>query len=243
MIFDSLKWSKLFDFKGFLAAFLSFLIYKYSMSLPPDPIFVPPNDSNVNFPIVNSEVFPRRSLEYLVLIGFNIFIIIIYILQHFLPHLFKYFNLMTAIWTELTCVFIASSATCFAKAYVGWPRPTMYTKCGYNSTYETCKLQGNKKNKEFISWPSAHATLATSAGVFMAFFFQATCKSQDLLISLISTIFLGFSVYVCSSRIKDFKHHPDDVTAGMVIGGGISYFIWITSKDNIYKKEKEFELP
>ena len=239
MQFCDKNWLKLIDIKGLIAALLSYVIYQYTMEIPIEPIYVPPNDSSVHYPIVQSEVFPRRTLEFLVYFVFNCFIICIFILQHFFPRLFKKFNLMTAIWTEIVCVSAASSVTCFAKSYVGWPRPTMYTKCGYNATYETCKLQGRKRDKEFISWPSAHATLAGSAGIFMACFFQATCKSDDLLISLLSTVFLAFSVYVCGSRIKDFKHHPDDVTAGLIIGAGVSYFIWITTKKNIYTKEKE----
>ncbi|EAY21111.1 PAP2 superfamily protein [Trichomonas vaginalis G3] len=116
----------------------------------------------------------------------------------------------------------------------------MRTKCGPEANYTTCRLNGTKRDKEFISWPSAHATEAGSAGVFVAFFVQEVFVDKNLLISFASAVlFLGFGVYVGGSRIKDFKHHPDDVTAGLLIGAGVSYFIWTNMKKKIFTVEKK----
>ena len=161
------------DLRSLAAACLSYYLWQLSMKIENHPIHVPQNDSNVNFPVVKSEVFPRNTLDTIVFVAFNVIIVLVYILQFFLPKIFKKINLMTAIWTEITCISVSSIITCLAKGYVGWPRPTMYAVCGYNATYETCKVKGKKREKQFISWPSSHATLACSAGIFMTCFIQS----------------------------------------------------------------------
>lgn len=223
------------DFKNLIAACLSYLLWQFSMSTPTQPIFVPDNDPSVLYPAVQSEIFPRKTLEYTIFYGFGIFFALVAALSKLFPKFIKKFNFFTLLWAEITCISTASIITCLAKSYVGWPRPTMRTKCGENANYTTCNLKSPKRDKEFISWPSAHATEAASAGLFLALFVDAVLVDDSLFKSMLSAIlFIGFAVFVGGSRIRDFKHHPDDVTSGLLIGFLVTYYIWSSVKAKIF---------
>jgi len=218
-------------------AIITYVLWILSSKIPVDPIYVPPNDLTITFPIMSTESVLRTNLENYVIFGYIFIIILVFFAQMAFPKLFKKFHLFSAIFSHIISISLSGAITNACKSYVGWPRPTLFTKCGIG--YTNCTK--SQLDKEFISWPSSHSTTAMSSSSFMIMFINNIFRSANSFILLISTPFIIFALYVAGSRIKDYKHHPDDVTSGLFIGFVVTYFVFCSVKKRIFRKEKPYE--
>ena len=147
---------KQIDILGLFFALISIILWKVSMNKSPNPIYVPPNFSSINYP--HSTVHtPKTLLDYFVFIGSISIIFILNFLSNYFPS-WRQFNIISSIWSVIIANCFALAIACYFKSYVGWPRPDTYSVCGYNSNYETCN--SSKRDSQFLSWPSYHATQA-----------------------------------------------------------------------------------
>ncbi|XP_078488668.1 phospholipid phosphatase 1 isoform X1 [Ciona intestinalis] len=70
------------------------------------------------------------------------------------------------------------------------------------------------------SFPSGHASFSIYVAVFMVLYLEFRLRSQRtrLVRHLIQTGIVAWAVWVCCSRISDYKHRFSDVAGGLVIG-------------------------
>ena len=80
-----------------------------------------------------------------------------------------------------------------------------------------------------LSFPSGHASFAFQAAVFTILFLQSkysaklkmtrsSIEQSSLIIPFLQVIALSLATFTAVSRIMDYKHHPTDVLAGLLIG-------------------------
>ena len=227
-----------FDIGGFIAFLCSYGLWNLSVNTTANPLYIPPNDANVNFPLADSQQIGRNTLEYIVYFGFVALIVLFRALALFFPSQLKSFCLCSCVWSELIAVCLANATAAFLKGYVGRPRPDTYQVCGYNTTATTCKASEKKALKQFLSWPSNHGACSMSGGTFMTLFVQSLHINHSSLFDVASLIFMIFGIYVGATRIKDFKHSTDDVCAGLFVGFVFGACMWKGSENRIYDEFK-----
>lgn len=223
-----------FYFFDFICMIICYVLNCKSMQIPVTPQKISTPNPIYDFPQQNQTI-PRNVLSNFTTYYALIYILLLFILSLFLKPHFKSFEIFSALWSLLIAVHLGTFTANVFKSLVGRPRPDMYSYCGFNATYQTCKYK--KKDKEFISWPSNHAASAMSCSVFLALFSQKVFHMKFLFFSLISYSFIFLGIWIGATRIKDNKHHPDDVTAGFLIGAITALFIWIKAQKTIFPKQ------
>ncbi len=73
----------------------------------------------------------------------------------------------------------------------------------------------------------------------LGLFIQNVVKMHRLWISAIACSFLCLALYVGASRIVDFRHHTDDVLAGLFIGYVITTVIWNRTHEGMFEETDE----
>ena len=130
------------------------------------------------------------------------------------------------------------------KIYAGQLRPNFYKMCEFDKD----TLQCESDNKHLIresrrSFPSGHASLAFSSMTALSLYFlgkvgiQRTVHLKRItlakrLLYLASFLPILLAVYISTSRVHDFWHHPADIVAGSMIGIGCAFFahgMWYVS--------------
>mmetsp|Transcript_12849 Transcript_12849/g.19931 ORF Transcript_12849/g.19931 Transcript_12849/m.19931 type:complete len:376 (+) Transcript_12849:2255-3382(+) len=126
------------------------------------------------------------------------------------------------------------------KLYCGYFRPHFYSKCQLDVDTGKCM---NENDKEVMdahhSFPSGHSALAFCTMTMLTLLWMGKVGPQRLgntlgegenrrmmpttmlwkkVGCLLALLPMGFAVYISASRIHDYKHHPADVLAGMLIG-------------------------
>ncbi|KAI6173237.1 AcidPPc domain-containing protein [Aphelenchoides besseyi] len=137
--------------------------------------------------------------------------------------------------------FICSSlativTTTFAKRIVCRLRPNFLAVCQPDLNklctpdahlfIQNYECLGRFDDDEFYSFPSGHSSSAANFAVFMIIYLQKRCKFHELIRSFIQFFIFLFSVFVWSSRVRDYKHRLSDVLGGAVLGGLFAiYFV------------------
>eukprot|EP00039_Didymoeca_costata_P019556 m.337994 g.337994 ORF g.337994 m.337994 type:complete len:335 (+) comp18286_c0_seq1:186-1190(+) len=127
-------------------------------------------------------------------------------------------NLLLAVLTLVQSLGLTFLLTECAKHYVGMLRPDAYVVLSHGNS-------GARLDAHW-SYPSGHASMSF-AGLITTFLYLADKlqvmngpgNSWKLLALLVFPIFAGF---VSISRIVNYRHHPSDVNAGMLLGTSIS---------------------
>ena len=230
-------WFKKFDIPGLIFAIFSVIITAVSTVIKPTPLYVPPNDSNSAFPHPGSETIPTWLVIVLIVVIGLITIIVLYFLAQKFPTIFRDFNAFSTVWNLASAVLISTFIVNLLKNMVGRARPDLYALCGHNVTGEAGSCPGISEsdfNDEYRSWPSGHSSSAMSGFAYLAFFVQRAIAISSPIATFFSCLYILFPLYVGSTRILDFKHHPDDVIAGFFIGFLFAYLIWQRATDDIF---------
>ena len=200
-------------------------------------IFVPENDSLSSFPHPDSETVPSLALgAVLIVLPVAFFVIVLLIGKKFTTAI-KAFNFWALIWNLFIAQIAVQLSTEILKTYVGRPRPDMYSLCGNNTSYETCKATGSTLSDTFKSFPSGHAAGSMSALYFCAVFIISVINYDSILVSLGAMLFVLLSLWIGATRIVDYRHHADDVVAGFFIGFIITQLIWKNAKKRVFNIE------
>ncbi|OHS96115.1 PAP2 superfamily protein [Tritrichomonas foetus] len=228
---EKLDLPDLFIFLGTLLALgLAFFFDKLN------PLYVPIGDSLSQFPHPDKETVPALILLVVLIVVPLVIFIVFYFSSKKLPDFFRTFNIWAVIWTLLTSQMAVQLVTELLKTYVGRARPDMYARCGENAQYETCKATGSILSDSFKSFPSGHASGSFGAMYFTAMFIMKVFTSRSVLVSYLALLFALLGLWVGSTRIRDFRHHPDDVVAGFFVGYVVTKLIWKNAKDRIFPK-------
>lgn len=110
------------------------------------------------------------------------------------------------------------------------PDPTKYNCTNANGIYvyvENIICTGTDEHSlenSRLSFPSGHSSMAAYSAVFLLFYLQArfTWAGSRLLKHLAQAVFIYGALFVCLSRVSDYKHHWSDVLGGAVIGTSVA---------------------
>lgn len=199
-----------------------------------NPLYVPENDSLSNFPIPNRETVPGVILFPILILVPEVTFVIFYFLNKKFPNIFATFNIYGATWNLITSQLAVQLLTEVIKSYVGRARPDMYSRCGYNAQYGTCNQTGYVLSDSFKSFPSGHASGSMSAMYFCSVFVLKVVSNNSIFVSLAALLYILLGLYIGSTRIRDFRHHVDDVVAGFFVGYIITNIIWKNAKKRIF---------
>ena len=232
-------WAKI-DGNNMVVAVVSCIFFGLFSLIRPSPLYVPPNDSNSAFPHAEKNALPSAVMG----IVLGVVAIAVFVGAHFLkkffPHHFHSFRMITVIWGLLACEGIANTCVAIFKNMVGRARPDLYALCGEGVTSDPSSCPNLSKMEfydQFRSWPSGHSSTAMSGFLYIALFVQSFFVSDEMWTSAVASLFVLLAFYCGSTRIRDFKHHPDDVIAGFFTGFVFTYIIWNRIKKQIFVRE------
>lgn len=227
------------DVPDMILSIITIAVWLGLSSLEPNYLYIPPHDSNSMFPASTSG-FSYVLLCCIVFGGFSVLLIICYFIARFYPKYFREFQLFHVAWGLVFTIAMCNIFVNIPKAYVGRPRPDIYARCGGENNMANCSAKILKG--EYKSWPSGHSSTSMSGSIFMAAFFIKFMYSNPISI-IIATLFSLFGIYVGATRIRDFRHHPDDVIAGLFLGFVSAYLVWenISPKFFLEPRPKENE--
>lgn len=234
-------WIKIFDPINIIPAVVSIVLWSVATYFKLKPLYVPPYDSLSQFPKKGKNTVHN---SHVIIINFAILIVLIiaFTLLNFKcsKKIFRSFSPFTAIYAMVTAVCLTGFFTNVLKMYVGRARPDMYAYCGSQTAqYETCtNIKKSKQKGEFVSWPSGHSSNAMSGCLFNCLFLQKAISVRKLWWTTFCSLFLFGAIYVACSRVRDYRHHTDDVLAGLFIGFVVTIFVWQRSYKDIFFKRK-----
>ena len=141
---------------------------------------------------------------------------------------------MLTLYAFFTGIFITLLVTNVVKFSVGELRPHFIDICkpnfteiecrdsyGYSVyvTNYTCYGTDTKYIREArLSFPSGHASFIVYAMVFLIFFFELKPYIPRGIRSAVTLFFAIVGILVAVTRLYDYKHHPNDLIGGSIIG-------------------------
>lgn len=234
------NWVKIFDIPNFVTAVVLVIIFVALLFLPVNQLYVPPNDSLSDFPHKEKSTISTALVIVIVVVLGLAFDIIFFFLSYKWPSIFRPFAPFTNAWVMISTLAAANICVNIFKCYVGRARPDFYALCGRDGSIKNCPgVKESKVKDEFKSWPSGHSVTAMSGCLYLAYFTQKVFKSRNLYSSILPILLIILAVYIGSTRIRDFKHHPDDVIAGFFIGALFTDVIWRRCYKIIFPKDHE----
>ncbi|XP_033731845.1 phospholipid phosphatase 3-like [Pecten maximus] len=133
------------------------------------------------------------------------------------------------------------------KLFFGRLRPNFIAVCRPNFTAIDCtqgfirEFHCNETDEEVLadlrkSFPSGHSASAAYGMLFLAVYlqFRLLLKWVRLLRPLLQTLVIILGVFICASRLQDYRHHPGDVIGGAIVGslGCLLTVIFLADKMN-----------
>jgi phosphatidate phosphatase len=134
----------------------------------------------------------------------------------------------------LMAIGISEFVTQTLKVVIRRRRPNFYELCGFDMNSRTCNGPLEHVKEAQYSFPSGHSSLAACAMVYMSWMVLARIVAHPKL--SIShkrqfsfgacVLFLGWAVFVGTTRLIDHWHHFSDVVAGLWLGGMIATLVF-----------------
>lgn len=238
---DRIRWPQFADIPNLICTIVAIVAFVASNFSPLKPLYVPENDSLSDYPYPGKEQISTIICAVIVFATGIVLIIAFFFISSKWRKFFKTFNPFTAIYTFITIVAVTNVCVNLFKSYVGRPRPDLYARCGVkNATYDNCPGIDSKSTKkdEFKSFPSGHSATSMSGFTFLALFLQKCVKTRKLWVTLLCSGFLLIAFYIGATRIRDYRHHTDDVLAGLFVGFLFCYIVWWRTYKEIFRKKK-----
>jgi phosphatidate phosphatase len=231
---EDIPWKEFIDIPGLVSMIvIDVILGIFWFTLKVQPLYLPAGDVLSDFPFLGKDTLSEGAV---IGIYFSLTIVLVvggyHLAKHF-PAWFHLFNPFSAMWFFLGSAGLVILCTEFFKNYVGRPRPDLYGRCGFNTSFDDCKAQiGKDANDFFKSWPSGHSSMAMCGSTFLTMFTQKWLHKRELWAAAATSLFIFLGFFVGSTRIREFRHHPDDVLAGFFAGFVITYVMW----NRMYKK-------
>ena len=233
---------KRYDITGLITLVVIAIAAAITLVMKPKPLYIPQNDSNSDFPTKDSTI-PTWLLVVIIIIVAVIILPGLYFLAERFPEYFKKFNFFSAVWNFGIAVAVTLGCINIFKNMVGRSRPDIFDLCGKDfdpNDPSTCpELTESKFRDEFRSWPSGHSGFSMSGFGFLALFVQKTIVALSPVSTVVASLLYLLAIYIGSTRIVDFRHHPDDVIAGFFIGFIFSFLVWQRASEDIYNVSEE----
>lgn len=226
------------DIPGLAAAAVTTAAWIAARKTRVSPMFVPEGDSLSAFPRTGGDTVPFGAAVAAGLAANAALCAGAFFLQRRFPRALRRFNPFAAAWAVVTSLSLACAIANVLKSRVGRPRPDMYAHCGNSTNYATCRAPGERSG-EFKSWPSGHATAAVSLSASAVSFVQSAARHRSTLYSAATSLLMLFGYYVGATRIRDHRHHADDVLAGIVLGFITNSLVWAKAEDAIFSDNEE----
>lgn len=244
MIFDEeserIDWLKTVDIPNLVCMVVTIIAFIAANYVPVKQLYVPENDSLSSFPYPGKEKISTIVCAVIVIIIGIVMIVVFFLLSWKFKRYFNQLNPFTAFYTFITVIAVTNVCVNIFKSYVGRPRPDLYARCGINGSINNCPGETKKVAKdEFKSFPSGHSATAMSGLIFIALFVQKCVKTRKLWVTTLCFLFILLAFYIGATRIRDFKHHTDDVLAGFFVGFLFCYIIWWRTYKEIFPKFKK----
>lgn len=201
---------------------------------PLSPAYRPFSRAASNEPL-HSTTVPFALLALVVYLIIPVFLLVVWSLNSFNSTIFR------VLAAYYYAVLFSSFLTSLIQRLTRRAKPDTAAMCG--GTFESCKeiLKNRALLNQFTSFPSSHAALAMSAGMFVAFLFTEIDSEGTLLVSFVKIIPMVFAFLVGASRVWDRASHVDDVVAGFMIGGLVGYFAFRTLLNGLKSNQKNDE--
>lgn len=150
----------------------------------------------------------------------------------------------------ITCVVFTGIATNFIKVNVGRFRPNFAARCWPDGAVHSFDSDGRPKCvssaldplEGMKSFPSGHTAWSTAGLGWLSFWLMGKLgclspptpnsppKNGDSPLRLvISLLPFGLAIWIGTSRLQDYWHHPEDVVAGLFLGLGMAYGFYRTT--------------
>ena len=149
---------------------------------------------------------------------------------------------MLILYAFIVGIFITLLVTNAIKFSVGELRPHFIDVCkpnftelacrdsyGYSNyvTNYTCYGEDKGEIREArLSFPSGHASFIVYNMVFLIFFFELKPYIPRGIRSAVTLLFAIIGMLVAVTRLYDYKHHPNDLIGGSIIGLFTAIFIY-----------------
>lgn len=173
---------------------------------------------------------------------------------------FGLWKLAYVFYAFLVGLLVTKVVTDSLKLSVGELRPNFLDVCKPNLSPETCKNSGEYEvyvtnytctgdsdltREGRLSFPSGHSSIITYNMAFLIFYLETKQYLPRGVRSSLSLLFAVTACLVSLSRLGDFKHHIQDVIAGMTIGGISAvytyFYLMRLNMVNSVKERKENE--
>ena len=237
---EKIKWISFIDIPNLITMIVAIILFVCSLFVPVNPLYIPQNDSLSDFPYPGKETISTVVCAVIVFGVGLVIIIAMFFLSLKFNKFFNQYNPFTACYIFITTVVVTNICVNVFKSYVGRARPDFYDRCGPYATYYNCTaLSKSELNDEFKSFPSGHSATSMSGFIFIALFVQKLVKVRKLWVTLISCLFILLGFYIGATRIRDYKHHPDDVIGGFFVGLLFTFVIWERTYKSIFQKTKK----
>ena len=134
--------------------------------------------------------------------------------------------------------------TTFIKNCVSRPRPDTLTICG-NPYSDSCKktLSYSTFFDQYQSFPSAHSSVSMSASIFLSLVLNEILPFNSFLYIIIKIFPLFGSIFIALTRVRDFKHHTEDIVFGLFLGGTVGLLSFKMFQREIQSKVEEPQQP
>jgi membrane-associated phospholipid phosphatase len=106
-----------------------------------------------------------------------------------------------------------------------------------DAQYNRCPgKEGDALDDMFMSWPSGHATFSFGGFFYVALFIKAAINTDQSWVSTIAVLVTAVAFWIGTTRISDYKHHPDDVTAGFFMAAFVTAMLWYEGWKRVFPK-------
>ncbi|KAL0237632.1 hypothetical protein PCE1_001026 [Barthelona sp. PCE] len=159
-------------------------------------------------------------------------ILVVFYIKNDLSQKKNIINLVTSIFAGLV---FNTALTNVIKHFAGRLRPDFLARCipinSGNPLRPKCSNTDTTLVKNGrLSFPSGHSSTAAFFGFGLTyFFFYELDLRKNLTFGNINTVFLPtlIAIVVGVTRSTDYRHHPTDIVAGLVLGAIVSFFTFL----------------
>ena len=222
----------------FFILIILMVVWAYMNRVTPKRLFIPKKDPRFNYPHYNSGITETQNLIVVLAVPLVIYTLL-YILLKVGVNLkyLKNFDFLLVIIGHVGSIVVSNIFANILKLQVGRPRPDFFTVLGSDATSEIiCPDDFDKKafNEEFKSFPSGHSASAMSGTLFLILFLSKAIRSKQFWVKFLILLLFIYPYMVGSTRITQYRHHPDDVIMGLFVGSTLPVVYFLTCSDDIF---------
>lgn len=219
-------------------------LWLWLANLTPNQLFIPENDSLSSFPYKNTGMSGGMNLTIVTVVPIVVYLIIYFIAKYAKnPKYIRDFDIIEVICCHLCSITFAGDICHVLKTYIGRARPDYYSfandilsgSIDMDKSIENDREKQELKKEAFKSFPSGHSCTSASGCLFFSLSLIGIIEHNRAWSITLKLLPLAYAFYIGSMRIREYRHHTDDVVAGFLIGFLISIIFYIASYSSVYR--------